>query len=71
MTVDLAALRTIELRTLVVCHCPACGRAIRLSQRLSYPAEAVGRFAPVYRCTCGRHIGEPVASYAGVSLRSP
>jgi hypothetical protein len=29
--------------------------------RLSYPAEAIGKFAPVYRCGCGRHIGEPVS----------
>ncbi len=71
MTVNLSpACRTAELPSPVVCRCPACGRDVRLSQRLSYPAEAVGRFAPVYRCACGRHIGEPVASYAGVSLRA-
>lgn len=40
--------------------CPTCGRAILPSARLSYPAEAVGKFAPVYRCSCGRHIGEPL-----------
>lgn len=40
--------------------CPVCGAAIRPSQRLSYPLEAVGKFAPVYRCSCGKHIGEPV-----------
>lgn len=41
--------------------CPSCGRAIVPSMRLSYPAEAVGKFAPVYRCGCGRHIGEPLS----------
>ena len=41
--------------------CPSCGRPILPSMRLSYPREAVGKFAPVYRCACGRHIGEPVS----------
>lgn len=41
--------------------CPACGGAILPSMRLSYPAEAVGKYAPVYRCKCGKHIGEPVS----------
>lgn len=63
--------RIIEMKSPVICRCPACGRDVRLSQRLSYPQEAIGRFAPVYRCQCGRHVGEPVASYAGVSLRIP
>jgi hypothetical protein len=40
--------------------CPTCGAAILPSMRLSYPADAIGKFAPVYRCRCGRHIGEPV-----------
>lgn len=40
--------------------CPVCGASIRPNQRLSYPADAVGRFAPVYRCSCGKHIGEPI-----------
>ena len=41
--------------------CPSCGRPILPSMRLSYPHDAVGKFAPVYRCGCGRHIGEPVS----------
>lgn len=41
--------------------CPYCGKAVRQSQRLSYPAAAIGAYAPVYRCGCGRHIGAPVA----------
>lgn len=40
--------------------CPSCGRAILPSMRLSYPRAAVGKFAPVYRCACGKHIGEPM-----------
>ena len=40
--------------------CPSCGRPIMPSMRLSYPPDAIGKFAPVYRCGCGRHIGEPV-----------
>jgi hypothetical protein len=40
--------------------CPMCGRAVTPGMRLSYPPQAVGHFAPVYRCGCGRHIGEPV-----------
>lgn len=43
-----------------VACCPYCGRAIREAQRLSYPAAAVGAFATVYRCGCGRHIGAPI-----------
>lgn len=62
--------RLTELKSLVICRCPACGRDVRASQRLSYPQEAIGRFAPVYRCACGRHVGEPVASYAGTRLRA-
>jgi hypothetical protein len=41
--------------------CPSCGRPVTPAMRLSYPADAVGRFAPVYRCSCGKHIGEPVS----------
>jgi len=41
--------------------CPYCGHALYPSARLSYPAEVVGKFAPVYRCNCGKHIGEPVS----------
>ncbi len=41
--------------------CPSCGRAVMPAQRLSYPADAVGKFAPVYRCGCGKHVGEPVS----------
>lgn len=55
----------IELKSPVVCQCPGCGRDVRASQRLSYPAEAIGRFASVYRCGCGRHIGEPVTTFRG------
>lgn len=40
--------------------CPSCGGIVRPSMRLSYPPDAVGKFAPVYRCGCGKHIGEPV-----------
>lgn len=60
----------VELKSPVVCRCPSCGRDIRASQRLSYPRDAVGKFAPVYRCGCGRHIGEPTANYAGASFRT-
>lgn len=42
-----------------VCACPYCGRPIRSSQRLSYPPAAVGAFAPVYHCRCGKHVGGP------------
>jgi hypothetical protein len=41
-------------------YCPSCGRAILPMHRLSYPPDAIGKFAPVYRCGCGRHVGEPV-----------
>lgn len=51
-------------RTTTGFYCPSCGRAVVPSMRLSYPAEAVGKFAPVYRCGCGRHIGEPVGMLA-------
>lgn len=40
--------------------CPYCDKAVMPSQRASYPAEAVGKFAPVYRCACGKAIGEPI-----------
>lgn len=40
--------------------CPYCGKAITPSQRASYPPSAIGQFAPVYRCGCGKAIGEPV-----------
>lgn len=40
--------------------CPYCGRVLRDSQRLSYPPQAVGAFATVYRCGCGKHIGAPI-----------
>lgn len=44
-----------------VALCPFCRRPIRESQRLSYPPQAVGAFATVYRCTgCRRHIGAPI-----------
>lgn len=48
-------------RTTTGFYCPSCGRAVMPSMRLSYPAEAVGKFAPVYRCGCGKHIGEPLS----------
>lgn len=41
--------------------CPSCGAPIYPAQRLAYPAAAVGLFAPVYRCSCGKHIGEPLS----------
>jgi hypothetical protein len=44
--------------------CPFCGRAVMPKQRASYPPEAVGQFAPVYRCGCGKAIGEPVSMLA-------
>jgi hypothetical protein len=47
-------------RTTTGFFCPYCGRSLLPSARLSYPAEVVGKFAPVYRCSCGKHIGEPV-----------
>lgn len=43
-----------------IAACPYCARPIRESQRLSYPEKAVGAFATVYRCGCGRHIGAPI-----------
>lgn len=42
-------------------YCPSCGRPVVPSMRLSYPPDAIGKFAPVYRCSCGKHIGEPVS----------
>jgi len=42
-------------------RCPYCGRVLSESQRLSYPPAAVGAFAAVYRCGCGKHIGAPIA----------
>ncbi len=71
MTVDLATLRRLELQPVAVCRCPYCGREVHEFQRLRYPDGVARAFAPVYRCGCGKHIGAPVASYAGVSLRSP
>jgi hypothetical protein len=52
---------TYSPRTTTGFFCPACGASILPSMRLSYPPAAVGKFAPVYRCRCGRHIGEPVS----------
>lgn len=40
--------------------CPYCGRAIIPRMRLSYPADAVGQFAPVYKCGCEKIVGEPL-----------
>lgn len=70
MTADLARpFRTVELPALVVCHCPYCGREVHEGQRLRYPKEAVHKHVPVYRCRCNMIFGEPVASYAGLSLK--
>ncbi len=52
---------TYSPRTTTGFFCPACGSIIRPSMRLSYPPDAIGKFAPVYRCGCGRHIGEPLS----------
>ncbi len=41
--------------------CPYCGRAVMPKQRAPYPAEAIGQFAPVYRCGCGKVVGEPLS----------
>jgi hypothetical protein len=41
--------------------CPYCGRPVMPSARLSYPNGAIGQYAPVYRCGCGKHVGEPVS----------
>lgn len=43
-----------------IAQCPYCGRALTDAQRLTYPPAAVGAFATVYRCGCGKHIGAPV-----------
>ena len=42
--------------------CPYCKAVITPGQRMSYPRAAIGQFAPVYRCKCGRHIGEPLCA---------
>jgi hypothetical protein len=42
-------------------RCPHCGREVTQGRRLSYPASAVGAYAPVYRCGCGKITGAPVA----------
>jgi hypothetical protein len=42
--------------------CPYCQALITPSMRMSYPRTAIGQYATVYRCRCGRHIGEPVRS---------
>lgn len=47
-----------------VARCPYCGSPIRESQRLSYPPGAVGAFATVYRCSCGKHLGAPIGKEA-------
>ena len=41
--------------------CPYCGRAVMPKQRAPYPPAAVGQFAPVYRCGCGKVVGEPLS----------
>lgn len=69
MHADLPATSLIDLKSPIVCRCPYCGRDVREAQRLSYPTGAVGRFAPVYRCSCRRHIGAPVEICQGHVLR--
>jgi DNA-directed RNA polymerase subunit RPC12/RpoP len=49
----------LTITATVVMHCPYCGQAIAASQRLPYPDPCVGQFASVYRCRCGKHLGEP------------
>ena len=50
----------VELKSPVVCRCPYCGREVRETQRLRYPAACAESFAPVYRCGCNKIIGAPV-----------
>jgi hypothetical protein len=40
-------------------NCPYCGKGVRETQRMNYPVKAVGAFATVYRCGCGKFIGAP------------
>lgn len=60
MPLDATTKTTIHEAKAVAC-CPYCGRALALAARLSYPPQAVGAFATVYRCPCGKHIGAPIA----------
>lgn len=67
-SLDLTTLPGIihEVKAAVLFHCPYCGKEIRTSMRLSYPAVIVGSYAPVYRCGgrnnggCGHYIGAPL-----------
>lgn len=52
----------VEVKAPVLFPCPYCHRGIRSTQRLNYPPAAVGAFAPVYRCLCGKFIGAPMVS---------
>lgn len=61
MTLDITTLNTVievKLGTLFVC--PYCRRSVRSTQRMNYPPEAIGVHAPVYRCHCGKFVGEPM-----------
>lgn len=57
---DIRTTTTLHDAKGAVACCPYCGRAIRETQRLSYPPGAVGAFATVYRCGCGKHLGAPI-----------
>lgn len=64
-TPDIIIGTTIHEVKRAVATCPFCGHPIMERQRLSYPVDAIGMFAPVYRCDrahggCGRHVGEPI-----------
>lgn len=50
--------------------CPHCQRRVAPSQRLSYPLEAIGCYASVYRCRCGKMIGEPIGDVRHVMMEA-
>lgn len=61
MTVDFTTLHSIvEVKLAALFQCPYCGKSVRSTQRMNYPPEAVGVHASVYRCHCGKFVGEPV-----------
>ncbi len=45
--------------------CPYCHRQITPARRVAYPERAIGAYAPVYRCLCGKFIGAPVTKEEG------
>lgn len=60
MPLDITTKTTAHEAKQALFHCPYCKSPVRGTQRMNYPSTAVGAFATVYRCNCGKFIGAPV-----------